>query len=214
MAWAREITAAIVPAAPGADSPSRLPSAGVPASAASLLFALALAAAPAATTGPPSLDPVAGQPTGRCQWSDAATIADQLETMTAALDATKLPDDLAGQGPFTIFAPTNDAFDAIPDTVFNALLADDFLLESLLRVHVVAGEALTIEDLVAAGSVDTLGGPLTFTATPDGGTLVNGGAANVVCADVVTDNAIVHLIDRVLQPADTGTSSSGSSSPA
>ena len=147
----------------------------MPASAASLLLALALAAAPPATTGPPSLDPVAGQPTGRCQWSDAAAIADQLETMTAAIEATKLPDELAGQGPFTILAPTNAAFDAIPDTVFNALLADDFLLESVLRVHVVAGEALTIEDLVAGGTVDTLGGPLTFTSTPDGGTLVTAG---------------------------------------
>ena len=185
----------------------------MPAYAASLLLALALAGAPATTTGPPSLDLVPGQPTGRCRWTDAAAIANELETMTAALDATELPDELDGRGPFTIFAPTNEAFDAIPDTVFNALLADDFLLASVLRVHVVAGEALTTDDLVAAGSVDTLGGPLTFTARPDGAVVVNGGAADVVCADVVTGNAIVHLIDRVLQPADTGTSPSGSSSP-
>ena len=82
----------------------------MPASAASLLLALALAAAPAATTGPPSLDPVAGQPTGRCQWSDAATIASQLET-----ENDRLKQDL--QAAIETYQATHEEFTAANEEV-------------------------------------------------------------------------------------------------
>jgi transforming growth factor-beta-induced protein len=101
--------------------------------------------------------------------------------------------------PFTIFAPTNDAFAAIPAADLEAVLADQDLLTSILTYHVVAGERLSSADLIAAGSVDTVdGGSLTI--TDDGGTLTIDGVPSV-CMDVTTANATVHIIGGVLMPS-------------
>ena len=150
-------------------------------------------------------------PTGECDWVDPAAVADlpvhvaadelsELSTMSAAISATDLSTQLAGGGPFTIFAPTNDAFTDIPENVWDSIIADPELLSSILGYHVVVGEALGTDDLVAAGTVETLSGPLEITA--DGETIVvNGGEATVTCAGIQTADATIYVIDRVLQPA-------------
>ncbi len=130
----------------------------------------------------------------------AATAASNnplLSTLVTAVGVAGLGDTLNSEGPFTIFAPVNDAFAAIPEEDLNGILADTDLLTSILTFHVVSGQ-LSSEDLVDAGSATTVNGAdLTF--ADDGGTLtVNG--ANVICMDVPTANATVHIIDAVLVP--------------
>jgi uncharacterized surface protein with fasciclin (FAS1) repeats len=133
----------------------------------------------------------------------AATAASNnpvLSTLVTAVTEAGLVDTLNGEGPFTIFAPTNDAFAAIPEDDLNAVLADTDLLTSILTYHVVAGEQLGSADLVEAGTVTTVnGGDLTITV--DGGTVMVNDAADVVCMDVPTANATVHIIDAVLMPS-------------
>ncbi len=103
-------------------------------------------------------------------------------------------------GPFTIFAPTNDAFAAIPPADLDAVLADTELLTSILTYHVIAGEELSSTELADMGSATTVnGGDLTFEMAADGSLMVNG-QASVGCADVQTANATVHIIDGVLMP--------------
>ncbi len=188
--------------------------------AASLTF---VAAQTSATTVP-SDDTAAGDaPAGDCDWVDPAAVADlnvheaaaeldELSTFTAAIEASSLVDQLAGDGPFTIFAPSNAAMSEIPTNVLDSMLADIDLLDSILSYHVVVGEALGADELAAAGTVATLNGPLTLTA--DGDVLVvNDGAATVTCSGIVTANAVIHVIDHVLQPADIAGCPGGSSVP-
>jgi uncharacterized surface protein with fasciclin (FAS1) repeats len=132
----------------------------------------------------------------------AATAASNnplLSTLVSAVQAAGLVDTLNGEGPFTIFAPVNDAFAAIPAADLDAVLADTDLLTSILTYHVVAGEMMSSADLVAAGEVETVqGGTLMITEGADGGIEVNGAAG--LCIDVPTANATVHIIDAVLMP--------------
>ena len=132
----------------------------------------------------------------------AATAASNnplLSTLVSAVQAAGLVDTLNGEGPFTIFAPTNDAFAAIPAADLDAVLADTDLLTSILTYHVVAGEMLSSADLVAAGEIETVQGTtLMITEGADGGIEVNGAAG--LCVDVPTANATVHIIDMVLMP--------------
>ena len=132
----------------------------------------------------------------------AATAASNnplLSTLVTAVTEAGLVDTLNGEGPFTIFAPVNDAFAAIPADQLTAILADKDLLTSILTYHVIAGEQMSSADLIAAGSVTTVNGE-DLTITSDGGALVVNGAASL-CMDVPTANATVHLIDMVLVPA-------------
>jgi uncharacterized surface protein with fasciclin (FAS1) repeats len=133
----------------------------------------------------------------------AATAASNnplLSTLVQAVIAADLVDTLNSDGPFTIFAPTNDAFAAIPADQLNAVLADVDLLTSILTFHVVAGEKLSSSDLVAAGTVETVnGGELTITQSGD--VIEINGSAMTLCQDVPTANATVHIIDSVLLPS-------------
>ena len=131
----------------------------------------------------------------------AATAASNnpvLSTLVAAVTQAGLVDTLNSEGPFTIFAPTNDAFAAIPPADMDAVMADTDLLTSILTYHVVAGEQLSSADLIAAGTVDTVNGA-TLTITDDNGTLTVNGVPSV-CMDVPTANATVHIIGSVLMP--------------
>src|SRR5262245_2402968 len=119
-----------------------------------------------------------------------------LSTLVAAVTQAGLADTLNSEGPFTIFAPTNDAFAAIPSADLDAVLADNDALTKILTYHVVAGESLKAADLASAGELTTVEGD-TITIGGDG-TTVNG--AHVVCSDVTTANATVHIIDSVLMP--------------
>ena len=133
----------------------------------------------------------------------AASNNPELSTLVAAVDAAGLVDTLNGEGPFTIFAPANSAFAALPAGTVDTLLADPAGdLTDILTIHVVGGEALTGEELVAAGSVTGLNGDLQIAA--DGETVTvdaGGGPATVVCANVPVANGVVHIIDTVLLPA-------------
>ena len=133
----------------------------------------------------------------------AATAASNnpvLSTLVAAVTAAGLVDTLNGPGPFTIFAPYNDAFAAIPAADLDAVLADKDLLTSILTLHVVAGEKMSSADLITAGTVETINGEsLTFTDV-DGALTINGSVKSI-CMDVPTANATVHIIDSVLMPA-------------
>jgi uncharacterized surface protein with fasciclin (FAS1) repeats len=130
----------------------------------------------------------------------AATAASNnplLSTLVSAVKAAGLVDTLNGPGPFTIFAPVNDAFAKIPADQLQAILADKAKLTSILTFHVVSGKMSSAE-LIKAGKVTTVNGA-DLTITSDAGTLVVNGAKSL-CMDVPTANATVHIIDSVLVP--------------
>jgi len=133
----------------------------------------------------------------------AATAASNnpaLSTLVTAVEAAGLVDTLNSDGPFTIFAPVNAAFEAIDPATLDTVLADTDLLTSILTLHVIAGEALSSEDLAGMDSATTVNGQDITFAVEDDGTLMVNGQATVGCADVQTANATVHIIDAVLMP--------------
>jgi uncharacterized surface protein with fasciclin (FAS1) repeats len=198
-------------------TPRRIAAATIAIAALSLTFATAHTSA---TTVPPDGTSSAS---GECTLFDPAVVAglpvteaaaeiDELATFSAAAAASSLHDQLAGAGPFTIFAPSNDAFSRIPTNVFDAILADTDLLDSILSAHIVVGQALSPDELAAAGTVDSLVGPIAVSL--DGDVLVlNGGEARVTCAGIATADATVYIIDQVLQPPLEGGCPGGSSVP-
>ena len=145
----------------------------------------------------------AGSFSGMAQ-DPAATAASNnpaLSTLVTAVTEADLVDTLNGEGPFTIFAPANAAFEAIPADTLNAVLADQAQLTDILTYHVIAGEMMSSQDLIDAGSAETVqGGELTF--TDEGGSLMVNDSATGVCIDVPTANATVHIIDAVLMPSE------------
>ena len=133
----------------------------------------------------------------------AATAASNnpaLSTLVQAVTEADLVDTLNGEGPFTIFAPVNDAFAAIPEADMSAVMADKELLGSILTLHVVGGEVLDGASLSTMDSVETVNGE-SITIAPAGGSLEVNGQAQVICANIEVGNGVVHLIDNVLMPA-------------
>jgi hypothetical protein len=116
-------------------------------------------------------------------------------TLIAALEATDLNTTLKGTGPFTVFAPTDDAFAALDPDVLNWLLSNPTALTEVLLYHVVSG-AYNSTDVAALSSIQTLqGGNLTITV---GSVMVDD--ANVTAVDIEAANGIIHVIDAVLMP--------------
>jgi uncharacterized surface protein with fasciclin (FAS1) repeats len=133
----------------------------------------------------------------------AATAASNnpvLSTLVTAVQAADLVDTLNSDGPFTIFAPANPAFDALPEGTLDTVLADIDLLTSILTLHVVAGEQLSSADLAELDSVTTVNGADISLEVGDDGMLMVNGQGSVGCADIQTANATVHVIDAVLLP--------------
>ena len=133
----------------------------------------------------------------------AATAASNnpaLSTLVSTVKAAGLVDTLNGAGPFTIFAPSNDAFAKIDKATVDKLLADPKGdLTKILTYHVVAGKKMNAEDLATAGKVKTVnGGELTIAKT--GETITVNGTSAVVCGNVQTANGTVFIIDTVLMP--------------
>jgi uncharacterized surface protein with fasciclin (FAS1) repeats len=144
--------------------------------------------------GPGSLAAIANEPAGT-----AMSHVPTLSAMVAATDAAGLLDTLDGEGPLTIFVPTNAAFDAIPPAELDRLLTDRGALNAVLLYHAVNDDVSRAE-LTEASEVTTLEGqPLMF-AERRGAVTVNGGQANIVCADIPTANATLHVVDGVLLP--------------
>lgn len=130
---------------------------------------------------------------------DVAAGSDDFSTLVAAVEAGGLVETLSGEGPFTVFAPTNAAFEALPAGVLDALLLEENqpVLVKILTYHVVAGEVTS--DQITPGDVATVEGQ-NVTVGTEGGVTVND--ANVVAADVDASNGVIHAIDAVLIPAD------------
>lgn len=127
---------------------------------------------------------------------DTAVEAGTFNTLVAAVTAAGLVDTLKGEGPFTVFAPTDDAFAALPEGTVDALLNDIPTLTSILTYHVVAGKVMStdLSDGMTAGTVN--GADITI-STMDG-VQVNG--ATVTAADIETSNGVIHVIDAVILP--------------
>ena len=122
--------------------------------------------------------------------------ASGFSTLITALDAAGLTATLEGPGPFTVFAPTNAAFDALPAGTLDGLLADPQALSEVLLYHVVSGD-IRAADLSGVVSATTAQGqPVLFDLSA--GVQVNG--ANVTQADIVASNGVIHVIDAVLLP--------------
>ena len=121
------------------------------------------------------------------------------ETLEAAIEAAELDGTLSGAGPFTVFAPTDDAFDALPEGLVADLLADPSGdLTDILLYHVVGAQALST-DLADGDTFTTLlGKDITVTINAEGEVFIND--AQVVIADLMADNGVVHVIDAVLTP--------------
>ena len=126
---------------------------------------------------------------------DTAVSAGNFKTLAAALGAADLVPTLKGKGPFTVFAPTDEAFAKIPKADLDALLKDKAKLKAVLTYHVVPGKVMS-KDLKAGRVMTVQGSDVTISTM--GGAMVNN--AKVVSADVAADNGVIHAIDTVLMP--------------
>jgi uncharacterized surface protein with fasciclin (FAS1) repeats len=127
---------------------------------------------------------------------DTAIAAGNFTTFAAAVDAAGLTGTLAAKGPFTVFAPTDEAFKKLPPGAYEALLKDSAKLKAVLNYHVVPGYFMARD--VKSGEVMTLQGSTLTAAVSSSEVRVNG--ARVTQADVVATNGIVHCIDTVILP--------------
>lgn len=132
---------------------------------------------------------------------DKATNTEKLQTLVKAIKAAGLQETLAGEGPYTIFAPTDEAFAALPPGVLDQLLQPENkdVLVQLLKLHVVPGSVTSNQ--IKAGQVGTLAGtPVDIKLSPDGGVTVNN--AKVTQADIQASNGVIHEIDKVILPTE------------
>ncbi len=129
---------------------------------------------------------------------DTAMEADGFETLVTAVDAAGLVETLKGEGPFTVFAPTDAAFAALPEGTLDSLLMEENSdqLTSILTYHVVPGKVMST-DLENGMEAETVQGE-TLTIMTEDGVTVNG--VNVVTADIEASNGVIHVIDGVLMP--------------
>jgi uncharacterized surface protein with fasciclin (FAS1) repeats len=129
---------------------------------------------------------------------EVAVAAGSFTTLAAALGAAGLVDTLQGAGPFTVFAPTDEAFAALPAGVVDALLLEENrdALVSVLTYHVVPGLVAAAD--VVAGDVASVEGSNITVSIADG--VVLNGSAHVVTADVAASNGVIHIIDAVIVP--------------
>ncbi len=135
---------------------------------------------------------------------DVATDAGTFTTLIAAVDAAGLTETLVGEGPFTVLAPTDEAFAALPEGTVESLLEDpEGALTDVLSLHVISGTAALSTDVVAigdGGTLDTLGGPVSVNIDGEAVSFGTGDAA-LVTADVEADNGVIHIIDGVITEA-------------
>ncbi|MDN3411219.1 MAG: fasciclin domain-containing protein [Pseudomonadota bacterium] len=130
---------------------------------------------------------------------DVAAANGSFSTLVAAVKAAGLVDTLKGDGPFTVFAPTDEAFAKLPaGTVENLLKSENKdKLTAILTYHVVSGKVMAA-DVVKLDSATTVQGQSVNVTTNDGSVMINN--ANVVMADVKASNGVIHVIDTVLLP--------------
>lgn len=127
---------------------------------------------------------------------DTAVSAGSFTTLIAAVEAAGLVDILKGEGPFTVFAPTDEAFAALPEGTIEALLADIPTLTAILTYHVVPGAVMST-DLSDGMMAETVNGQSVTIALGD---TVTVDGATVTAADIVASNGVIHVIDAVILP--------------
>ncbi|RPI11100.1 MAG: fasciclin domain-containing protein [Zetaproteobacteria bacterium] len=127
---------------------------------------------------------------------DTAVSAGQFNTLAKALTAAGLVETLKGKGPFTVFAPTDEAFAKLPAGTLEALLADKAKLTAVLTYHVVPGKVMA-SDVVKLTEAKTVQGQ-NIKINTMGGVMVND--AHVVKTDVMASNGVIHVIDKVILP--------------
>jgi uncharacterized surface protein with fasciclin (FAS1) repeats len=164
---------------PVGPSPSASPAAMTP---------LASPAAPATSASPAALVDIV----------QTATDAGSFSTLLKAATAAGLVETLQGAGPFTVFAPTDAAFAALPAGTLDGLLADPAALKKVLLYHVVAGK-VSADQVVGLTSADSVEGSPIAIAVKDGKVYLNE-TAQVVGPDVMASNGVIHVIDEVLLP--------------
>ncbi|HEY7470297.1 MAG TPA: fasciclin domain-containing protein [Acidimicrobiia bacterium] len=130
---------------------------------------------------------------------ETADTAGTFTTLLAAAEAAGLVDTLEGEGPFTVFAPTDEAFAALPEGTVEGLLEDPEALSNILLYHVVSGE-VTSDQVVTMDSATTVQGADLTIAVDGESVMVND--ATVVSADIMASNGVIHVIDAVLLPPD------------
>jgi uncharacterized surface protein with fasciclin (FAS1) repeats len=128
---------------------------------------------------------------------ETAVEAGTFTTLVAAVEAAGLVETLSGEGPFTVFAPTDEAFAALPEGTVEGLLADPEALAAILTYHVVPGAVMSGD--LSDGMMATTVNGADITISIDGGTvMVND--ATVVAADIEASNGVIHVIDSVILP--------------
>jgi len=127
---------------------------------------------------------------------DTAVSAGSFKTLATALQAAGLVDTLKGPGPFTVFAPTDEAFAKVPKADLDALLKDKTKLTSVLTYHVVPGRVMAAD--VNPGAVKTVQGQSLTVRVNGGKVMVD--EATVTKTDIVASNGVIHVIDRVVVP--------------
>jgi uncharacterized surface protein with fasciclin (FAS1) repeats len=130
---------------------------------------------------------------------DTAVAAGDFQTLAAALTAAGLVDTLKGEGPFTVFAPTDEAFAKLPAGTVEDLLKPENIdqLTAILTYHVVPG-SVTAAQVVDLTSAATVNGQSVDISAASGGVMIND--ANVVATDIMATNGVIHVIDSVILP--------------
>ena len=155
----------------------------------------------ACSTASPTPAPATPEPSMAAEMGDiveTATEAGTFTTLLTAATAAGLVETLQGEGPYTVFAPTDEAFAALPEGTLEGLLADPEALKQILLYHVVSGK-VTSDQVVGLTSADSVAGPAIAIAVKDGTVYLND-SAKVVTTDIETSNGVIHVIDSVILP--------------
>jgi uncharacterized surface protein with fasciclin (FAS1) repeats len=149
-----------------------------------------------ALAGPSAFAGQHGMKQGGMDVVDTAVAAGSFSTLVTAIKAAGLVETLKGDGPFTVFAPTDEAFKKIPEAELAALLKDKAALTKVLTYHVVPGKVMAA-DVVKLTSAKTVEGQSIKISASDGVKVDN---ANVVKTDIAASNGVIHVIDTVIMP--------------
>ncbi len=142
---------------------------------------------------------------------DTAVAAGSFPTLVAAVQAAGLVDALKGAGPFTVFAPTEEAFAALPEGTLESLLADPAALANILLYHVVPGKVMAADVTDGLTATTLQGSDVSFTVA-DGAVKIND--ANIVTTDIEASNGVIHVIDAVILPPAGSEAAAAPSAPA
>jgi len=126
-----------------------------------------------------------------------AVEAGKFNTLVTAVKAAGLADALKGDGPFTVFAPTDEAFAELPEGALKSLLDNPEKLKSVLTYHVVEGQ-VTSDKVMRVNKAETLNGKSVTVTAKDGKVMIND--AHVIGADIMCSNGVIHIIDKVILP--------------